>query len=386
MSSDRSDAQRRTLKPTLALNRTARTPHTPRLAAAAAVTPTSTGSAPKRPVVVKSESQNVTPRIKQPVGRQESTPLKDVPGNITPRSSTRKTRVEGTTSPQSHDGDSPSLPQVRPTLSTSNAPLARGGLSVGVGIQSRTRASRPNSLVSAGGTTRSRSPLAIPLGLGLPPMEESIDSRFFHASDMAKQEALPPPKKQQPKQVPTFFYADGKQEERTQTSPKAPSPVLPAVSDKRTSGLWSRTDPATAGIKSPPLLSPGLSTLSSSSPFFAQASQPNHARPSSPSKENIHLSYRKGASQIFGSRPSPIPSRESDDLSTVAERRGSIETKPLPQTTHIKSPSMSSIDSGNSHKSRRRSATTLDPVTPAPSPLWKSAMMRSRTPRARPPW
>lgn len=235
-------------------------------------------------------------------------------------------------------------------------------------MQTKGRASRPNSLVSAGGAGRSRSPMTRSPGFGKPPVEDSIDSRFFHASDMSRQEA-PPPKKAEAKKTPAFFYADGKQEERAQVSSKASSPVLSAVSDKRTtSGPWSRTDTSATALRSPPLLSPGLSSLSSASPFFAQASQPSHARSPSPSKENIHLSYRKGASQIFGSRPSPIPSRESDDLSTISERRGSVEPKPF-QTPHIKSPSMSSIDSGNSQKSRRRSATTLDPGAPAPSPL-----------------
>lgn len=257
------------------------------------------------------------------------------------------------------------------------------GLGVGNGMQSKGRASRPNSIVSVGGTVRSLSPLMRSPGLGKPPVEESIDSRFFHASDMSRQE-VPPPKKPEPKKTPTFFYADGKQEERAQASSKASSPVLSAVSDKRTSGPWSRTDAATTALRSPPLLSPGLSSLSSSSPFFAQSSQPSNPRSASPSKENIHLSYRKGASQIFGSRPSPIPSRESDDLSTISERRGSLEPKPY-QTPHIKSPSLSSIDSGNSQRSRRRSATTLDTNAPAPSPLSHEAKSATFPKLGKPP-
>jgi len=159
---------------------------------------------------------------------------------------------------------------------------------------------------------------------------------------------------------------------------------LSAVSDKRSSGPWARTDTAAHALKSPPLLSPALSSLSSSSPFFAQASQPSNARSASPSKESIHLSYRKGASQIFGSRPSPIPSRDLDELSTISERRGSLEPKPF-QTSHIKSPSLSSIESGNSQKSRRRSATTLDPGASAPSPLSQEAKSATFPKLGKPP-
>ena len=148
------------------------------------------------------------------------------------------------------------------------------------------------------------------------------------------------------------------------------------VTPKRSSNPWPQSDPepeptTSPPLMSPPLLSPTLSSISmSSSPFFAPLPPTGDARPPSPSKENIHLSYRRGASQIFGIRPSPVPSSLSiaEHTSPNDQRRGSMEHKPY-LTSHRKSTSLSSIDSGNSAHSRRRSATTLDPTANASSPL-----------------
>lgn len=138
----------------------------------------------------------------------------------------------------------------------------------------------------------------------------------------------------------------------------------------------------------PPLLSPPLSSvsMSSSSPFFAPLPLAGDARPASPSKENIHLSYRRGASQIFGLRPSPIPSPRSSvvEQPNYYERRESLEPKPS-QTSHRKSTSLSSIDSHNSVHSRRRSATTLDPSINATSPLSQESTPLSLANLGKPP-
>lgn len=106
------------------------------------------------------------------------------------------------------------------------------------------------------------------------------------------------------------------------------------------------------------MLSPALSSLSNSSPYFAAAT--GHPRSPSPSKENIHLSYRKGASQIFGTRPTPRTSAEP----LYEERRDPLSN--IAATAHRKSPSLSSIESGGSPQPRRRSATGGEST---PSPL-----------------
>ena len=251
------------------------------------------------------------------------------------------------------------------------------GLGLGVGVQSKARANRPKSLVSdSGSNARVQSPLVRSPGffdLSQPSADEGIDSRFFHASDAPRQE--PAPKKLEPKRGPAFFYADGQQEERTNVvSSKPASPVLSAVSEQRSSGPWIRSEAMPLPSRSPPMLSPALSSLSGTSPFFVSgAAHTARQRSPSPSKENIHLSYRKGASQIFGTRPNATPrsTASSIDGNTAIggqDRRGSVEPKTAPVTVHRKSPSLSSIDSGNSHQSRRRSATTAE-ITTNSSPL-----------------
>lgn len=191
---------------------------------------------------------------------------------------------------------------------------------------------------------------------------------FFHASDAPKHVETTQ-KKPEVKKPAAFFYADGQQEAG------APSPVLSAVSEQKSTGPWIRPEMVASPPRSPPILSPGLSALSIASPFFAPA--PNAIgsvqRSPSPTKENIHLSYRKGASQIFGTRPtaSPRSTGSSADIplvGTTSERRISQDVSAAALLRHQKSPSLSSIDSGSSPLSRRRSATTADPE-PSSSPL-----------------
>ena len=247
-----------------------------------------------------------------------------------------------------------------------------GGLGITVGEQGKMRESRPKSIVSENGAAaRTLSPLVRSPGLmnqaqaQHSPMSD-VDSRFFHASDAPKQQE-PAAKKPEPKKAAAFFYADGQQEAQNIQLPG--SPVLSAVSEQRSARPRLRPD---SMPKSPPILSPGLSALSSTSPFFAPAAAPSsNQRSPSPSKENIHLSYRKGASQIFGTRPTPRSTASSTDIPTTAaaaERKGSTDPSISNLSRHHKSPSLSSIDSVNSLQSRRRSATTLD-VEPSPSPL-----------------
>ena len=197
----------------------------------------------------------------------------------------------------------------------------------------------------------------------------NVDSRFFHASDAPKQ-LEPAPKKPEPKKAAAFFYADGQQE--AQLKPLPDSPVLSAISEQRSARPRIRPEAMTNTSRSPPILSPSLSALSNTSPFFAPgAGRSSNQRSPSPSKENIHLSYRKGASQIIGTRPTPTPrstASSTDFSATIAERRASNDPSVSNLSRHHKSPSLSSIDSGHSLQSRRRSATTID-GEPSPSPL-----------------
>ncbi len=204
-----------------------------------------------------------------------------------------------------------------------------------------------------------------------------MKSNFFHASDAPKQQEPAQKKVDAPKKA-AFFHADGRQDT------EAPSPVLSAVSDQRSTGPWIRPELISTPSMSPPLLSPNLSSLSSTSPYFSVGAQQNSASrpPSLSNNQNIHLSYRKGvsqifpnASQLFGARPTPLARSTAGDgeLSTVATngtRRSSESPKVASALKHQKSPSLSSIDSGNTPSARRRSATTIEQDA-SPSPLMR---------------
>nr|OQO25830.1 hypothetical protein B0A51_09500 [Rachicladosporium sp. CCFEE 5018] len=354
MSTHRPATDGRTLKPTLAASRTPRTPLAPRVAVAPTSSP---GGAVRRPLTIRQDALAGPLNARATPPRQDETPVKDL-GNVTPRSSTRKTRVEGSGTPV-NGGQSPSLISGRASVTSD-----RGGdsvSSIGSG-----RATRPKSLI--GGAGRARSPLTTSPGFVDLSSQAvgSIDSRFFHASEARNLE--PAPKKVEAKKPAAFFYADGQHEGTNGvTATRKSSRPSSIVSDARTSGVRARTDPISGPLNSPPILSPALSTVSNTSPFFATL--PRHsaaARSPSPSKENIHLSYRKGASQIFGSRPSPLPSPQALE---GAQRPLAPRTISSEQTPHRKSPSLSSLDSPASNEPRRRSATTLEPQVNTPSPL-----------------
>ncbi|RMZ24990.1 hypothetical protein D0859_10965 [Hortaea werneckii] len=359
MSADRSSNtnNNRPLKPGVAAPRTARSPLTPRVAA-----PTTPATRPtiSKTATVRSEPPRVAPRV-----RQEDVAGKDAvaSGNVTPRSAARLSRA-GSATPTQTDEESPNANRPRASAPKVTAERSASSIGLGVGSGMPGRISRPKSLVGSTSSQRATSPplMRSPGHLDLSNGDESIESRFFHASDARRQE--PVAKKPEPKRAATFFYADGKQEERKAPSPRPASPVQSTVSEKWLSGPWIRNDHNAGSTQSPPMLSPALSGLSNSSPFFSSASTNQTTKRSpSPSKENIHLSYRKGASQIFGLRPTQ---RSHQDIRSIAESP-SIGTDPSSYfTPHRKSPSLSSIDSSGSQQSRRRSATHIEST---PSPL-----------------
>ncbi|KAK3068395.1 hypothetical protein LTR53_014062 [Teratosphaeriaceae sp. CCFEE 6253] len=367
--SDRGNNTTRPLRPTIASNRAARPPLTPRLAGTTATPPAKSNLA-KTPPTVRSEPPKQTPRAK-PDGAPAGTPL--VTANITPRSSARKSRVDSSQSTPTQADEPTSLPRPTSSLAFAHPREERPGSISSLGFVSP-RAARPRSIVSDLGSSRGRSPPVVRsptrFGLSDAPAERTADTRFFHASDMPKSEPAPA-KSLELKKTPTFVYADGKQEPGRQSSrsSRATSPVLSAVSEQRSSGPWLRSDSV---ANPPPLLSPALSTLSSTSPFFAAATGHRQPRSPSPSKENIHLSYRKGASQIFGTRPLVQKPETTGGTASVisGDRRGSLMSNT--GAPHRKSPSLSSMDSGISHASRRRSATTVQDASPS-TPIAKSA-------------
>ncbi|KAK5171731.1 uncharacterized protein LTR77_003367 [Saxophila tyrrhenica] len=349
MSTERSLNTNRPLKPSLASNRTARTPNAPRVAATSNTT--TSAKAPAARSIPTLRSEPPTPRVKQ-----TSTPVNNAfsNGNVTPRSSARSSRVDSTNSSPTHTDTTPGAQRPKSAFVASQSANGKGGLGMSLGGQSKTFVGRPKSLVSDNGSSMRSAPPTV-----RSPGDGALDDeRFFHASDAPKQQETAP-KKPEARKPAAFFYADGKKEL------DQPSPMLSAVSEQRSTGPWIRSELVPSPPKSPPMLSPGLSSLSSISPFFGPApSQGSSQRPGAP-KENIHLSYRKGVSQIFGSKPAPSPrsTASSADIGPVTpglERTISQESA-SGFLHHRKSPSLSSIESGNSGPSRRRSATTADP-------------------------
>lgn len=398
MSSDRANnIPGRPSRPNLVSNRPGnRTPLTPRLAASAASS--TPPSATQRTPTVKSDGPTITPRAKQPL---DGTPVKETfgNGNVTPRSSARQSKVGSASTTPSQAGDSPNVARPRSAIASANGTIVGLGVNGGSRAGNSPNVARPRSVIASAngiiaglgvngasqgairkgplsdtGLAKSSVPFVrspVQSDSGIAPVEDSIDSRFFHASDLSKTE--PAPKRPEPKKHASFVYADGQSEAQSNAPRQATSPVLSTTSQKRTSGQWSRlgAEPQSTShpSKSPPVLPPGLSTLSSASPFFAAAvgATAHKARSPSPPKDNIHLSYRKGASQIIGSRPSPIPS------SMQAHDSSAAQISPI-LASHRKSTSLSSIDSGSSHQSRRRSGTTFDaPASPPAAQGTKSA-------------
>ncbi|KAK3057969.1 hypothetical protein LTR09_001046 [Extremus antarcticus] len=368
----------RPLKPSVApASRNARTPIAPRLAATNNATISSKDSTARSTPTLKQDQ--LTPRVKE-----TTTPIHNAiaNGNVTPRSSARLSRVDSNNSSPSLADSTPTAPRPKSAFIVAQGGSGKSGLGISAGLQNKTPTARPKSLVSGKGNGMQSAPALIKSPGASHGSEPLFDNdRFFHASDAPKQ-LEPTVKKPEPKKSAAFFYADGQKE----TEPA--SPVLSAVSEQRSTGPWIRAEMVGSPPKSPPILSPALSSLSSISPFFAPAtSQGSSQRPSAPSKENIHLSYRKGVSQIFGNKPTPSPRTTASSVDLAPVTPGFERTISQDSSSgffrHHKSPSLSSIDSTNSQRSRRRSATNAD-TEPGVSPLAFEVKPES-VPRVAPP-
>lgn len=179
---------------------------------------------------------------------------------------------------------------------------------------------------------------------------------FFRADDARSQTSLPATRPTLKKE-PSFFYANGQKEDQSSRSaskspPPPTSPPLPALGTKRSQFFHADgTSDIAFYQQSPPLASPPLS-IDAHTMVHPSASAPV-LRPSSPSKDSIHLSYRKGASQVI--RPNSIlPPREGKETSTTP-RRASVEMNSS-LFGHAKTTSLSSITSGSIDSGSRRSS------------------------------
>ncbi|KAE8835282.1 hypothetical protein HRS9122_07552 [Pyrenophora teres f. teres] len=332
----------RPLKPTLASNRTAKTTAlTPRLA----VAPTASSTVSSTSTRTARSSNGTTPRAPTVANVDNVTPVKAfLSSNITPRSSSRKSRVGG--------DSATSTPSVTPSATPNNsrptstidfhkeqgaAYSAHGAIAKAVA-----GAARPRSTVGQQNTHTASAPRAPQLAGIFSQTQSDVGSRkdtsprFFHANDARPHDPPAPPQAHAPaRKAPTFFYADGRQDD-TPSKQSAPSPPLSVVSrshsiSRSQSGgpqfFHADSVPESKGRR-PILTPPPIPT----SPELLPAAEPSNEaslRPPSPTKDFAHLSYRKGASQpkevvdqrAYRHGTKPAPCREErfrkESLSTL---------------------------------------------------------------------
>ncbi|KAF1913663.1 hypothetical protein BDU57DRAFT_318339 [Ampelomyces quisqualis] len=353
------------LRPKLASNRTAKTPLTPRLAS---VSPSATtGSAqPGRPA---RSSHAAAPRVSTTT-HEDVTPVKAfLNSNVTPRSSSRKSRAGVESASSTPSGTTPSG---TPTSSRPSSSLDFPPQEHGMGSKSAHGGVRQRGTPGQGGppfAPRSTPPLShihnsVPADAG---SAKSTSPLFFHASDA--RDATPHDPAPTHKKAPVFFYANGKQDELRRKSDMS-SPPLPAAGRLQSESKFFHADSVSEARNQPRnnILS---ATSVSPEPLDPHPVHGQSFRAPSPTKEWAHLSYRKGASQVM--RPS-IASRNSalsilsgpntPDIPDRSGRRSSAASYAL-RGTHGKSASLSSIDSVTDP----RNLSLNESVGLSPSPL-----------------
>ncbi|KAF2643285.1 hypothetical protein P280DRAFT_248792 [Massarina eburnea CBS 473.64] len=353
-------------KPTLAATRAARTPVAPRLApsqAPASSASSSTGATGRTP----RSASGSTPRVY--AAHEDATPVKAFVstgggGGITPRSSARKSRV-GVAS-------ATSTPSVTPAQTpTSSRPVSfidfpqkeQGHGKRPTSAQSR----RPKSVVAP--SNHHATPRPTLSSLYTHPSDHSArepSPMFFHANNAPNahnaHNARPPPEQPPPSQKKTavFFYANGEQDAGSR-APGMPSPPLSSVGRSQSESKFFHANSISDAKASPePWSNPNLTQSTPS------------LRPPSPAKDNMHLSYRKGVSQVLrpslhrgSSALSILSGTHTPESSVVGSRRKSSATTSAVRVGHAKSASLSSIDSTHSLKK----VTSHEQPALIPSPL-----------------
>ncbi|KAL1643104.1 hypothetical protein SLS58_005073 [Diplodia intermedia] len=336
----------KSLRPTLASSRTNKAPLTPKLA--------STQPAPAARSATTSRA-----------GTRDDPPSSPFLNNVTPRSSSRKSRASSTQSTPTGTPDTPTAPRL--TLADTIPRSAPGG----------SAPSRPRSTVGGNDGPRVGPVLAAPGGrISRPSSEVGFGAKdpsamFFHASEARRHEPTSNPV---PKNSTNFFYASAPREaERSVSTGGVKSPPTLATERNRPPNIESKFFHANTihndrGTNSP-LHSPPILSATPDPHFHPNVSGKEGQRPVSPNKDAVHLSYRKGASQIIRpnghSRPasavSVFSNTDAKDATPGHRRRSSTEHSGL-QMGHHKSSSMSSIDSICSNR-------RISGVDHSPSPL-----------------
>ncbi|EMD89842.1 hypothetical protein COCC4DRAFT_19443 [Bipolaris maydis ATCC 48331] len=373
----------RPLKPTLASTRPApaKTPLTPRLAVASSASSTVSSSstrtartstgAPTRPHVAAAAVDSGT----------SAKPL--LTTSLTPRTSSRKSRTgvdSAATTPNATPTNSrPSSTVDFPhrdhhsAVSSSHSAVGRSS-----GGAARPR-STPGPASHAAPTPRAHVSSMYNYAPSDAGSRRDTSSLFFHAND-ARPHDQPAPAPAPVKKTPTFFYADGRQDEGP--AHNVPSPPSSSLGRAPSEAKFFHADSIAESRDRPPILTPPPIATSPEPPPPLAAPHGPSLRPPSPTKDWAHLSYRKGASQVrpalsrgtsasTGSTPLAIlGGSNTADASDVNRRRSSTASM-IKRGGHAKSSSLSSIDSVTSL--RKASAHEAPAMTPSPLHTEKSA-------------
>ncbi|KAI4647038.1 uncharacterized protein J4E78_009010 [Alternaria triticimaculans] len=377
----------RPLKPTLASTRTAaKTPLTPRLA----VAPTASSTVSSSSTRTARTSNGTTPKVAAPApSHNDVTPIKPfLSSNVTPRSSTRKSRV-GVDSASSTPSGTPSVTpsSSRPGSTVDHHAREQTGGFSGHSAVGRSGSSavggRPRSTPGPSSSHVTPTPRPSLSMYNTAPSDagrKDASSLFFHAND-ARPHEQPAPVLAPTKKAPAFFYADGRQDEPP-AKPTVPSPPLSSLgrsqpeskffhADSQPESKFFHADSLSERKDRQPILTPPPPTSPDLLPPL-EGGQGGSLRPPSPTKDFAHLSYRKGASQVRpalsrgssgNSALAMLTGSNTPDVSDGPRRRSSVAS--TIKRGHVKSSSLSSIDSVTSAKK----ASTNEPSAMQPSPL-----------------
>ena len=313
--------------PTLASNRAIRSPVTPRVAAHAT------------PPLSRKTTQNSLASGAKKEGL--STPVKAfLNNNVTPRSSSRKSRVgsPAVETPTSTPSKSTAAPANDDTESRQAIEHATDGLYNKV----ESGSNQANSFKSGHDVTISSvlcpSTVTAEQKNAVSNTANGASSQFFHANDAKSREATSIQKK-----ASTFFYANGQQEQRPKIKSQ-PASTLSLLSTKAAAGNFFHADGSVESSRlsqrsaSPTRTAPPLALRTGVSRALSSVSSVT-----SRSQDNFHLSYRKGVSQIL--KPGnlkPVPSLPTSPLIGSGSRRRSATTEGKP---HDRASSLSSLES-----------------------------------------
>ena len=318
----------------------------------------------------KKKNGSSTPIAKTPTAATTAAAL--LSDNITPRSSARRSRTDS----------NKSTPTTTPTATPTPGPTVAKDINAEKTCHSNIQEVRPRALINESSGSKSdvaanrpklqllSSPSVCGAASSGFPATTADNVKFFYASD-ASRGSTGHLGQQRPglRKAATFFYANGLQERTSPISARPNSPALSAVEREAPSlAKFCHVDEAKNAqsiISSPPSLtsSPASSAFTSPTQVFPSL------RPPSPFKENIHLSYRKGVSQVikpschrlsaaslpaFAGRVAPTSGagdNGKDGQEANSRRRmSSPSSKALQQPNHVKSSSLSSVDSGTPTK------------------------------------